>query len=416
MSTVSPGPRAILFIWLTVLIDTIGLGIVLPVLPELISQLEGVPTNEAARYGGYLATTFAIAQFIFGPVMGNLSDRFGRRPVLLAALLAFGLDYLLMGAAPSLAWLFVGKLVAGITGATVTSANTYVADVTPPDKRAQYFGFMGAAFGLGFILGPALGGLLGHWGPRAPFWAAAVTALANVAYGWLVLPESLPRESRRPFSWHRASLWGTWKQLSRYSVVVGLIGVLFLWMLAHQSLPHTWAYYARFRLKWDEAQVGMSLAFAGVTMMAVQGFLTGTIVRVLGEWRACLFGLITGIIGFVGYGLADRGWMVYLFIVVMAPAGVVFPSIRALMSQQIPADSQGELQGGISSLHSLTSIFGPILMTQLFAYFSSAGAFIYLPGAAFLFAGLLSIGSLALLIRVPVAERRESPSLERAEA
>ncbi|MBI2826641.1 MAG: TCR/Tet family MFS transporter [Planctomycetia bacterium] len=393
------GQQAILFIWFTVLIDTIGFGIVLPVLPELIMELTGVEVSEAATYGGFLATTFAVAQFVFGPVIGNLSDRFGRRPVLLAALLAFGLDYILMGVAPNLTWLFIGRLIAGITGAAVTPANAFVADVSPPDKRAQNFGLMGAAFGLGFILGPAVGGLLGHFGTRAPFFAAAACALLNVAYGWFVLPESLPPESRRPFSWRRASLLGTWSHLSRYPVVAGLIGVLFLWQLAHQSLPNIWAYFTEYRFGWSEAAVGWSLAYAGLTMMAVQAGLTRVLVPRFGERRATFWGLVIGALGFLGYAWSTHGWMMYLWITIAAPSGVVFPSIRGIMSQQIPADAQGELQGGIASLYSLTSIIGPVMMTQLFSRFTAETAPVQFAGAAFLFAAVLTTASIALFLR-----------------
>ncbi len=405
-----PRPQALAFIWLTVLIDTIGFGIVLPVLPELIMDLTDVGLSRASVYGGWLAMTFAVAQFLFGPIMGNLSDRFGRRPVLLVSLVAFGLDYILMGLAPSMGWLFVGRWLAGMSGAAHAPANAFVADISAPEKRAQNFGLLGAAFGLGFILGPAVGGLLGRWGPRAPFFAAAGSALLNALYGWFVLPESLPRKSRRPFSWRRASLLGTWKHLCSFPMVAGLISVLFLWQLAHQVLPTTWAFYTMLKFHWSEAAVGYSLAYAGVTLMAVQGGLTRAIVPRLGERWATLGGLAFGVLGFMGYAWANPGWTMYVWITIAAPSGLVFPSIRALLSQQIPANAQGELQGGISSLYSLTTIVGPVMMTQLFGYFTASDRAVYFPGAAFAFASLLTLCSIVLFVRTErrTVERRDA--------
>jgi DHA1 family tetracycline resistance protein-like MFS transporter len=390
---------ALVFVFITVLIDTIGFGIIFPVMPALIMDLTGETVSEAALEGGYLAFSFAVAQFIFGPVIGNLSDRFGRRPVLLFSLFAFGLDYLLMGVAPTLGWLFVGRTIAGIAGASFTTANACIADISLPENRAANFGLVGAAFGIGFIVGPAIGGLLGDFGPRAPFFAAAALALLNVLYGVFVLPETLPRESRRPFTWKRANTLGTILQIRRYPAVFAMFGVLFLWQLGHWSLPGTWSYYTKLRFGWSEGAIGLSLAYAGVFMALVQGGLARTAIPRLGEKRAAALGMLVGIVAFVGYAFTVRGWMMYIWMTVGALMGFTYPSINALMSRQIPATAQGELQGGVASIYSLTSILGPVIMTQLFGYFTSSSAPFYFPGAAFLCAALLTVFCLVVFAR-----------------
>jgi len=393
------GPHALVFIFITVLIDTIGFGIILPVTPQLIMDLTGQGIGEASMAGGWLAFSYAIAQFLCGPIIGNLSDHFGRRPVLLLSLLAFGCDYALMGVAPTLSWLFLGRILAGIAGAAHTTANAYVADISSPDKRAQNFGMIGAAFGVGFILGPALGGLMGSFGPRAPFFLAAALALVNLAYGYFVLPESLPVEHRRPFSWRRANTIGTLLQMRRYPVVWGMAGAMFVWQLAHQVLPNTWAYYTKLKFGWTEGEIGLSLAFAGVMMAVVQGGLTRVIVPRIGEQMAVFVGLTVGALSFLGYALADSTWLMYACLTFASFTGLAYPSMNALMSRQIPSSAQGELQGGVASLYSLTAIIGPLVMTQLFGYFTTARAPVYFPGAAFAFAALLTVGSIALFAR-----------------
>jgi DHA1 family tetracycline resistance protein-like MFS transporter len=392
-------PHALVFIFVTVLIDTIGFGIILPVTPQLIMDLTGQGIGEASMAGGWLAFSYAIAQFLCGPVIGNLSDHFGRRPVLLFSLLAFACDYTLMGFAPTLSWLFLGRILAGIAGAAHTTANAYVADISLPDKRAQNFGMIGAAFGVGFILGPALGGLLGRFGPRAPFFAAAALAMINLAYGYFVLPESLPVEHRRPFSWKRANTIGTVLHMRRYPVVWGMAGALFVWQFAHQVLPNTWAYYTKLKFGWSEGEIGLSLAFAGVTMAVVQGGLTRIIVPRIGEQMAVFLGLTVGCLGFLGYALADRTWLMYACIAFSGFTGLAYPSMSAIMSRQIPSSAQGELQGGVASLYSLTAIVGPLMMTQLFGYFTTPRAPVYFPGAAFAFASMLTVTNIALFAR-----------------
>jgi len=394
-----PNRRAILFIFITLLIDSIGFGIIMPVLPELIMQVSGTSLSQAARYGGWLYFVYAFAQFFSAPVIGNLGDRFGRRPVLLSALFALGIDYLVMGIAPTLAWLFVGRCISGIVGASYSPAYAYIADVTPPEKRAQNFGFVSAAFGLGFVLGPAIGGLLGSFGSRTPFFVAAGLALANATFGLLALPESLPRERRRAFEWSRANPFGTLMQLRKQPVVVGLAGVAFLWILGHQVLPSTWAFYTMLRFGWSEAAVGLSLAAAGIVMAISQGGLTKILVPKLGgEQRAALVGLLSGAAVYCCYAFAPSGWVMYIGILGWGLAAMSWPSLNALMSQQVPPNAQGELQGGLASLSSLAAILGPPLMTQLFGTFSDTAAAVYFPGAPFLAAALLALASAMILL------------------
>jgi MFS transporter, DHA1 family, tetracycline resistance protein len=410
--TTRPGPHAIFFVLITVLLDTIGFGLVLPVLPELIVELTGEGLSQAAIYGGWLAFVYAVLQFTFAPVLGNLSDRFGRRPVLLYAVASLGIDYIIMGLAPALGWLFVGRAIAGIAGASFTPAYAYIADVTSPEKRAQQFGLIGAAFGTGFIIGPAIGGLLGELGPRAPFFAAASLSLVNFTYGVFVLPESLPVASRRPFDWKRANPLGTLMQIRKHPVVLGLLTALFLWQIAHQVMPSTWAYYTMFRFGWSEAIVGASLAFVGVIMAASQATLPRLLIPRLGEAACATIGLTAGGLGFIGYGLAAHGWMMFALMFTWFLGAIVMPSTQALMSHRIPPSAQGELQGGVASLYSLSSIIGPPLMTQLFGYFSSDAAPVHLPGAAFLFAAALTAGSLMLFRRAVRVEHPQVVAVE----
>ncbi|HVN45324.1 MAG TPA: TCR/Tet family MFS transporter [Steroidobacteraceae bacterium] len=394
------GGGALLFIFMLVLIDSIGFGIILPVLPGLIMELTGVGIDQAARYGGWLAFVYALMQFFCAPLLGNLSDRFGRRPVLLAALLALGVDYLIMGVAPVIGWLFLGRTIAGMAGASFTPAYAYVADITPPQRRAQSFGLMSAAFGIGFILGPAIGGLLGALGPRAPFFAAGGIALANTLFGYFALPESLPADKRRAFHWARANPLGTLAQMRRHRAVLLILGALFLWQLAHQVLPSTWAFYTISKFHWTSAQVGWSLAFVGLCMAVAQGALTRVLVPFLGgERRAALIGMAAALCAYIGYALATQGWMMYAVGLTALLFALTYPSMNALASQQIAADAQGELQGAVASLYSLSAIIGPPLMTQIFSRFSAPAASLHFPGAAFLSAAALTIGCALLSLR-----------------
>jgi MFS transporter, DHA1 family, tetracycline resistance protein len=391
---------ALAFIFITVLVDSVGFGIILPVLPQLIMELTGLSIERAAPYGGLLAAVYALTQFFCAPVLGNLSDHFGRRPVILFSLFALGCDYLIMGSAPVIAWLFVGRIVAGIAGASFTPAYAYVADVTEPEKRAQSFGLMGAAFGLGFIIGPAIGGFLGALGPRAPFFTAGAIALANTVFGYFALPESLPPSARRPFHWARANPLGTLRQVRRYPVVAWMIGALFLWQLGHQVLPTTWAFYTISKFHWTSRQVGLSLTWVGLLMALAQGVLTRVLIPWLGgERRAALLGMAAAVCAYLGYAFATEGWMIYAVALATFVFALSYPSMNSLASRNTPADAQGELQGAVASSYSLSSILGPPLMTQVFGYFSSGAAPVRFPGAAFVTAALLTLGSTALLLR-----------------
>ncbi len=387
----------LVFVLLTVLIDTIGFGIILPVLPRLIMRVGDADLAGAARLGGWLLAVFAGLQFLFGPIMGNLSDRFGRRPVLLLSLLAFSANYALMGFAPNLAWLFVGRALTGIAGAVYAPANAFIADVSPPEKRAQNFGLIGAAFGLGFVLGPALGGLLGEYGPRAPFFAAAALAGLNFVYGLTVLPESLPRERRRPFVLARANPVGTLRAFRGQERVLGLAFAAFLWQLAFYVYPATWSYFAIAKFGLSSGEIGATLALSGLSMAIVQGGLTGRIVKRLGEPRTASLGMLIGATAFLAYAFMTQRWMLYPVLAIGGLQGIAMPSINALMSRELGPERQGELQGGMASLMGLSAVIGPFMLTQTLARFSGVDAPVHFPGAAFLLAALLALSALAAL-------------------
>ncbi|KUG05871.1 TCR/Tet family MFS transporter [Solirubrum puertoriconensis] len=387
------------FIFVTLLIDVIGFGIIIPVLPDLIRQLTGGSISEAAQYGGWLVFAFAVMQFLFSPVLGNLSDRYGRRPVLLISLFGFGLDYILLAFAPTMAWLFVGRLIAGITGASMTTATAYIADVSPPEDRAQNFGMVGAAFGLGFIIGPVIGGVLGELGPRVPFLAAAGLTFLNWLYGYLVLPESLKPENRRPFELRRANPIGSLRQLQRYPVVLGLVGSLVFIYIAAHATQSTWSYYTMEKFGWNKAWVGYSLGVVGLMVALVQGVLIRYINPRLGAARSIYLGMALYAVGFALFAFATEGWMMFAFLVPYCLGGIAGPALQGLISSQVPANEQGELQGGLTSLVSVTSIIGPPLMTNLFAYFTGPKAPVYFPGAPFLTGAVLTVISVLLARR-----------------
>lgn len=391
-----PGKHAIVFIAITLLLDTIGFGLIVPVLPALLSDITGEGVSHAAILGGYLSFIYAAMQFVWAPVLGNLSDRFGRRPVLLFAIGSLGVDYLIMGGAPTLGWLFLGRAISGVAGASFTPAYAYVADISPPDRRAQNFGVIGAMFGLGFIIGPALGGFLARFGPRAPFFAAAALCLLNFCYGIFVLPESLPKERRRPFDWKRANPFGTFRQMQKHPVVLGLLGALFLWMVANQVFPSTWSFYTKLRFGWSEGMIGASLALVGAIMVTSQMTVLRFLVPRLGERRVALLGVTIAAIGYAGFATATAGWMMFAWLASWFFGAIVFPVTNALMSHRIPPEAQGELQGAVAGLASLAAIVGPLLMTQLFGRFTAPDAPAHVPGAAFLAASLLTLVCLAI--------------------
>jgi len=403
-----PSRHALWFILATILIDTIGFGIILPVAPDLIMDVGKVNLAEATRISGWLLVIYAALQFVCGPLMGALSDRLGRRPVLLASLACFAIDYVFMALAPDLAWLFVGRAVAGIAGAVYAPANAYIADITPPEERAGKYGLVGAAFGIGFILGPAIGGLVGELGPRAPFYAAAAVAALNFVYGWFVLPESLPRERRRKFEWARANPLGTLKALGKFPAILPMFVVLALWDLAHHVYPTTWSFFAKAQFEWAPWQIGLSLAYAGVTMAIVQGWLTGRIVPKIGETRALEIGLFVGAAHFLALAFASYGWMIYVIMTIGALDGLIFPAMTALLSRAAPGDQQGELQGGVAAIHALTAIAGPWLMSETLARFTErTGELPFFPGAAFLLATVLALLALGVL---RIIARRAAPA------
>ena len=387
------------FIFVTLLIDVIGFGIIIPVVPNLLMELGSLNISEAAAYGGWLLTSFSVMQFLFSPILGNLSDQYGRRPILLISLFGFGVDYLLTAFAPTITWLFAGRIIAGIMGASFTTASAYIADVSTRENRAQNFGMIGAAFGLGFIIGPALGGIIATLGLRAPFIAAAILTFINWLYGYFVVPESLKLENRRKFEWKRANALGSVKFFLRYKVILGLVASIVLIYIAAHAVQSTWSFYTIEKYKWNTAMVGYSLAFVGLMVAFVQGWLIRFIIPKLGQERSVYVGLTLYSIGFLLFGIATQGWMMFAFLIPYCLGGIAGPSLQGIMSGQVPANQQGELQGALTSLMSLTSIIGPLLMTSLFYYFSEPSADIYFPGAAMIAGSILTIMS-AFLARL----------------
>ncbi|KAB7646572.1 MFS transporter [Polymorphobacter fuscus] len=385
--------RALLFVFVTVLIDAIGFGVVIPVFPGLIVQWTGRSLAGAAEIAGWISFLYAAVQFLCGPVIGGLSDRFGRRPVLLASLFAFGVDYLVMAMAPNLWWLVATRVIAGVTGATFPTAYAYIADISTPERRSANFGIIGMAFGFGFIIGPALGGIVAQFGDRVPFLVAGGLAFANAAYGWLVLPESLAPANRRPFDIRRANPIGALSRLrSAHPRVLLLAITVFIWAMSYQSLYSVWSFFGIERFGWTPAQVGWSLAAVGVSGALVQGVLSRRLIPRFGQRNIIIAGALSGMAGYTLYAFAWSGWVVYVGIAVAALQGLVFPCLQGLMSADVSAREQGELQGAITSIQALSAIMGPPLMTSTFAWFSGGGSQIYFPGAPFLlstaFAGL----------------------------
>jgi DHA1 family tetracycline resistance protein-like MFS transporter len=390
---------ALSFIFITLLIDIIGLGIIIPVLPALIQDLTGGSLADASRYGGWMLFAYAFMQFICAPIMGGLSDRYGRRPVLLASLFGFGLDYVLMAVAPTLAWLFVGRIIAGVMGASFTTAAAYIADISTPEKRAQNFGLIGAAFGLGFIIGPTIGGLLGTYGPRVPFLVAAGLSLLNWLYGFFILPESLSPEHRRKFDWSRANPVGSLLNLKRYPVIMGLVVSLILIHVAGHAVQTNWPYYTIEKFGWDSKMIGISLAVVGVCFAIVQGGLIRYIIPKVGNERSVYLGLTLSTSGFVLYALANESWMMFAFSAVYCLGSIAGPALQGIISTNVAPSEQGELQGALTSLMSATSIVGPPLMTNTFAFFTDSHAPVYWPGAPMILGAVLMVVSTFLARR-----------------
>ena len=397
--------NALLFIFITVLVDVIGLGIIIPIVPKLIENLTGLGINEASKYGGWLLFSFAIMQFIFSPILGGLSDRFGRRPILLLSLFGLGLDYIFHAFAPSIAWLFVGRIIAGIMGASFSTATAYIADISSPEKRAQNFGLIGAAFGLGFIIGPVIGGISSKWGTNVPFLIAAGLTLLNVIYGYFVLPESLSKDNRRAFEWKRANPISSLKNLRKYPVVSGLVISLVLTFIASHAVQSNWSFYTMYKFNWTAEIVGYSLAVVGVLVAFVQGFLIRKIIPRLGQVKSIYLGMSFSALGLLLFGLASESWMMFAFLIPYCLGGIAGPSIQGVISSQVPANEQGELQGALTSLMSLCGVFGPLLMTNLFAFATAKNSTFHVPGAPFFLASCLTLVSFYLSYRTLSREK-----------
>ncbi len=400
----APSRHAIYFVLITVLLDMIGFGLIIPVLPVLIETVGHMTLAEASLVGGWMFFAYSAAQFVFGPLMGNLSDRFGRRPLLLLAILGLMLDYLLQSWAPTLVWLYIGRAISGVCGASWIIANAYIADITTPEERAKYYGMMGAAFGLGFVLGPALGGLLGEYGPRVPFYFAAGISAANLIYGYFVLPETLDAAHRRPFEWRRANPFGAFRVFQSYHGVVPMCIVLFSFFFFSSVYPAIWPFWGMAKFGWSSSMVGLTLAIFGLCMAAAQGGLTGPLVKRFGEWNVALIGFVAATIAALGYGFAGGLTMVIVMMLVHTPEGFIYPMLSALMSKAVPENAQGELQGGVSAILNVSQLLGTVFFAQMFGYFMSPGAPFQSPAMGFFIAAAGLLGTFGLylwLVRRP---------------
>ena len=387
---------AIGFIFITLLIDVMGWGLIIPVMPKLIAQLKNIGINDASSYGAWLLFAYAFTQFICAPLIGNLSDRFGRRPILLCSLLGFGIDYIFLALAPSYGWLFVGRIIAGLTGASFTTAAAYIADISTPETRAKNFGMIGAAFGLGFIIGPGLGGLLAGLGIRAPFYAAAGLCLLNFLYGYFILPESLDKEHRRLFEWKKANPLGSLRFLRKAPTIAGLALCYFLIYLAAMSVQGNWNYFTMYRFHWTEKLVGISLAVVGLLVGIVQAGLTRIVNPKLGNEKSIYIGLLLYTFGLVLFAFATQGWMMFVFLLPYCLGGIAGPALQSTMAGHVKQNEQGALQGALTSLMSLTTIIGPLIMNNLFAYFTHKDAPFYFPGASFFLGALFMLASVVI--------------------
>ncbi len=381
----------VVFILITVVLDAMGIGLIIPVMPDLIKEVGNVNLSDAALWGGVLSTTFAVMQFLFGPIIGNLSDRYGRRPILLVSLVVMALDYLVMAVAGAMWLLLLGRVFGGITAATQSTASAYMADISTPDEKAVNFGLIGAAFGIGFVLGPLIGGLLGEFGTRAPFYAAAALAALNAAFGWFVLKETVTDKIRRPFSWARANPIGTLRVLGRLPDVGPLLLVFFLYQVAFSVYPAVWSYFGQARFGWTPATIGLSLALFGVAMAIVQGGLIRYVLRWLGERGTVIYGHVFDVGIFLAIATVTSGTVALILAPVAALAGVITPALQAIMSKAVGDDQQGELQGALTSVSALAMILSPMLMTSTFAAFTSPAAPFYMPGAPFVLSAILIV-------------------------
>ena len=385
------------FVLLTVFIYSAGFGIIMPVLPELIQELEGVSLSEATMLGGLIGAAYALFQFLMGPLVGNLGDRFGRRPVFLVSLLAFGIDFAVMGFATSIAWLFVGRSIAGGLGAIFGPANAAMADISSGEDRAKSFGLVGAAFGIGFVIGPAIGGLLGEFGTRVPFFAAGGLALLNFVYGWFAFPETMAPDEKRSFDWKRANPLGALMNLSQFPSLLGIGLIYFLWLLSSSIYPASWSYFAIAQYGWDSKMVGVSLTFVGLSMAIVQATMIGRFVNKFGERTTAIYGILAATSIFIGYIFVPSGWMALVLCLLVGLQGMVMPSINAMMSRRTPTNMQGELQGFNGSLSALASMFAPLLYNGSLSYFTSADAPVRFAGAPFAIAAVIAVIPMVML-------------------
>lgn len=391
-------PLPVVFILITVLIDAMGVGLIIPVMPELIKEVTGGDLSQAALWGGVLSTVFAVMQFLFGPVLGNLSDRFGRRPVLLTSLAVLALDYMIMALAGALWLLLIGRVVGGITAATQATANAYMADISEPGKKAQNFGLIGAAFGLGFVVGPLMGGVLGEYGTRAPFWAAGALAAANGIFGYFVLRETVTDAIRRPFEWRRANPLGAFRSLGKLPGIHRGLAIFFLYQVAFMVYPATWAYFGMAKFGWSPGMVGLSLGLFGIMMALVQGWLIRRILAWLGERGTVIYGLVFDVAAFGAIAFAPNGTVALILTPLAALGAVITPALQGLLSQTVANDQQGELQGALTSAGALAMILSPLAMTSVFAMFTAPDASVYFPGAPFILSLVLILVALGVFL------------------
>lgn len=384
---------AIWFIFITLIIDITGWGIIIPVAPKLIQELIHGDISEASRYGGLLAFFYSFLQFLFASVMGGLSDKFGRRPIILASLLGFSINFFIQAIAPNIFWLFVGRIFSGITGASITTASAYIADVSDDTNRSKNFGLIGAAFGIGFILGPVLGGFLGHFGSRVPFYASSVLCLINFIYGYFILPESLDQEHRRNFNWKRANPLGSLLKLKNYPQILGLIFALVLVYIGGHAIQSNWPYFTMYKFGWDSKMVGLSLGISGIMAIVVQGGLIRYLNPRIGNEKSIYFGLTLYALGMLMFSFAGLEWMMFAILVIYGLGGIAGPALQSVISSQVPKNEQGEMQGTLASLMSLTSMIGPPLMTNIFYFFTHDNAPFIFPGAPFFLSFVLMITS-----------------------
>lgn len=398
--------RAMIFIFVTVMLDILGIGLIIPVVPSLLEDVGVTDVGRAAVIGAWMFAVYSLALFVFGPMVGNLSDAFGRRPLLLLAIAGLAIDYVFSALAPTVFFLFIGRLIAGICGASYIIANAFIADVTKPEDRAGAFGMIGAAFGIGFILGPGIGGLLGQFGPRVPFWVAAGIAAANFAIGYFVLPETLPKEKRRKFDLKRANPFSALLVFRGYPTVLPMVAVVTLYFFAGAVYPAIWAFWGKARFGWDEGTIGLTLMAFGLIQAIVQGGLSGPVAKRFGETDVALFGLLVATFVALGFGLAGTVFVVILLLVLHGPEGLVHPMLTAAMSKQVPDDAQGELQGGISSLTNLATLFGTLAFAQIFSLYTRPGSDTYAPSSPFFFASALLAVAFVWFLTIERKRRR----------